>query len=200
MPQVYQPVEKSKVIAILAKRGYGIDSCPGYEFRLATPTGKKRNDGSLRMQPIGGIRRDDWRRISKYSKDEEDAADQAEAICTGKALTGSTAALAEPQSAGPDLETLGKLVDNRVAGIAAKVEANDQKLDRLSSLLERLLLREATAETPATLPPPDAAVPEQPTVVMGYEPEKKPHPSKGKTRVKVDGKWRWVPKTAEVAS
>lgn len=150
-----------------------------------------------RLVPIGGIRRPDWRRIAKFAKDDEDAANQCEAICTGKELTGSSAG-PEPTN-GVDMTMLAQLVDNRVAG---KLAEQDHKLDRLTSLMERFLMHEAAPEGPATLPPVDAAVPEQPEAVMGYEPEpkpKRPHPGKGKTRVKVDGKWRWVPKAAEVA-
>lgn len=147
-----------------------------------------------RLVPIGGIRRPDWRRIAKFAKDDEDAANQCEAICTGKELTGSSAG-PEP-SGGVDMAMLAQLVDNRVAG---KLAEQDHKLDRLTSLMERFLLREAE-QSPAALPPVDAAVPEQPEAVMGYEPEpKRPHPGKGKTRVKVDGKWRWVPKPEAVA-
>jgi len=141
MPLSYTTVEKSKVIAILVKRGYGIDSCPGYEFRLCKPTGKERksgvDQGTRRMEPLGGIRRPDWKRIVKHCKDEDDAANQAEAICTGKALTGSSAGMETP-SAGPDMATLAKLVDNRMAGQRAEFDA---KIDRLTLLLERLVGR-----------------------------------------------------------
>src|SRR5687767_7245288 len=105
MPQSYTALSKREVIEGLRAKGYGIDSCQGYAFRLATRTGPARKLDKLKeLVPIGGIRDHDLNRILYEARDKVQAISMVEKICKGEALNADDAL--PPAPGGVDMAAL----------------------------------------------------------------------------------------------
>lgn len=111
MVQALPSVDSPEIIAELRKRGFGIDSCHGYAFRIST--GKPNKHGSTIYTPIGGVTVEQLNEIKQTSRNAAHAAERVRSISCGE-----THSVTETDDRGGGetikMETLSHLIDNRV--------------------------------------------------------------------------------------
>lgn len=128
MPVQLTTIETSDIIADLRRRGYGIDSCHGFAFRLAvrSQTVKRKSDGLGLFEPIGGVTVRQLRQIATTSRDVKHAADRIESLAKG--ITQTVEETDETRS-GPSMASVLHVVDSRI----------DEKLEPVNDALGQLL-------------------------------------------------------------
>jgi len=128
MPVQLTTIETSDIIADLRRRGYGIDSCHGFAFRLAvrSQTVKRKSDGLGLFEPIGGVTVRQLRQIATTSRDVKHAADRIESLAKG--IT-QTVEETDDTRSGPSMASVLHVVDSRI----------DQKLEPVNDALGQLL-------------------------------------------------------------
>ena len=158
MPQVLDLLDATAIIEVLRQRGWGIDSCPGFEFRLAvrSKTDVSKTTGLGFWEPIGGVTTQQMMEIRRTSRDVYHAVDRVESISTGK-----THDVTE--------------TDDRMGGAQIKMEAVLHAVDnRIDAKLDPI--RDALAAISKVIGAGPIAVAPDPTPVRQEEPDLTPPP------------------------
>jgi hypothetical protein len=151
MPQVLTELDPSEVMGLLKRRGYGLDSCHGYAFRLSV---RKHDEKGFWYEPIGGVRPAQWKEILITSTHAQNAADRVEMLSRGiKQEAAETA-----PNGRDDLASLLYAVDNR---IDAKLNAALNPVYAALSAISKALNVKA----------PEPEVPTEPVAVLAEEPQ-----------------------------
>lgn len=129
MPQVLNQLDAVEIVRELRSRGYGIDTCRGYAFRLSvrSKTQLRKSTGTGIFEPIGGVTPRQWLQIRTTSRDVVHAADRVESLAHGRTQTVDETE-DRPGAAGPSVDTILKAVDNRI----------DNKLQPILGLLTQI--------------------------------------------------------------
>lgn len=190
MPQVFTEIGTHEIIEALRKRGYGIDSCKGYAFRIAVRSRTKisKTSGLGFFEPIGGPTEAQLREIKQTSVDLAHAVSRVEALAKGTVQeVRETAA-----PGGVDVQAILYAVDNRIESkLSAALAPVNEALAAISKMLtaptqsatvpqEAPLAAEPEFDESKMLPP----LVEMPNLPPEPAPKKKPGWPKGKPRKK----------------
>ena len=175
MGLVYQSIDSHLIEEELRRRGYGMDSCRGFQFRLTVPGEKRKTDGRARQVPIGGITVRDYLNVRKASADFMQAADRVEAICKGhSAGSADLNAPGEPQI---NYDVISRMVKNNVDSSTSDLRT---QLSKLTELMTALLTSDDPKPEPAKVEkkvePKPAVAAEPPVKRKRGRPRKYPLP------------------------
>jgi len=167
MPIQYTALDLTDVLQELRNRGYFFVKDSRYEVKLSrpdpNPEHRFKHTGQPRMIQLGGTTLHQTREILQQSRNPRDAADQIEAIATGKAIAPRDPN--DERAFGIDAATMEAVITNRVANEVARISDAAQ---RKQALLEREM-----AELKAKL-----------SMAAATEPKKRGRPKGSKNRPK----------------
>ena len=144
MPQVFSSIDIGAIVEELRRRGYGIDQCHGFAFRLAvrSKTDISKSTGLGFYEPIGGVTHTALEEIRVTSRNAANAADRVESICTGKTTEPAETDPAAETRGGVDAEAVMRLVDNKVKEAVSPLE------EKLNAVLAAVQASAAPAAAP----------------------------------------------------
>lgn len=134
MPQVLNQLDPVEIIKELRRRGFGIDTCRGFAFRLSvrSKTDIRKSTGQGVFEPVGGITTRQWLEIRTTSRDVNHAADRVESLSLGRTQSLTETEDRPSSGSGPSVDVILKAVDNR---IDAKLTPILQMLTKIQGML-----------------------------------------------------------------
>ena len=147
MPIHVIPLESGDIIMELRKRGFGIDSCHGYAFRLAVRSKEniRKSTGLGNFEPVGGPTIGQLREIQRTCQNVKEAADRVEDISFGRTQT-----VAESTGKETNMAAVLYAVDNRIDAKLAPIQ------EALGAIVKML---DGSAAAPAAVRPADIPAP-----------------------------------------
>lgn len=144
----YTAIELWQVKPILIQRGYRFNGNRNYGIQLtkASTTKRFRLTGAPYRDLLGGVSHQQLKQILLRSNSAEEAADQIEAICTGKQLVPE---FQDDRVVAPQLndKLIEQIVQNRTENVIAQKTAQQEK--RILELQAQIEALEARASQPA---------------------------------------------------
>ena len=130
----------------LARRGYGFHGNRNAGIHLTVPhkTKKFKHTGSAERMLLIPVKQSDYQSILNHAKSAQEAADQIEAMSTGKTLAPTVGG--QPNASGFDATQIEKLIENRLANaveaatrpIAQKMADQENTIEQQQATISKL--------------------------------------------------------------
>lgn len=151
MPVVRTMLDMNDVMAILTRKGYGVNRDRRYDLQLTIATERQYSSGAYERKLLKGLSREETHAVLGSAESPDEAALLFEDLSLGKISSAVEATRTESASTGLSAEALSNIIDNRVAfGVQQAVEPHMREIMQIKTDIAALVaeLRTLTAEKP----------------------------------------------------